>query len=91
MPLLCGNTTSVDTNKSIQKANPTSVFGQHPSHLFSLLLHKYLIASSITDDTFNNLAYTYINSSGTSFARGDALVRHRNRGICDGSLVPRKK
>lgn len=28
---------------------------------------------------------------GKNFARGDALIRHRNRGICDGSLVPRKK
>jgi hypothetical protein len=29
--------------------------------------------------------------SGKGFARGDALMRHRQRGICIGSLVPLKK
>ncbi|WRT63929.1 uncharacterized protein IL334_000856 [Kwoniella shivajii] len=27
---------------------------------------------------------------GKGFARGDALMRHRQRGICNGSLVPRR-
>ncbi|KAL7410688.1 hypothetical protein BDY24DRAFT_343899 [Mrakia frigida] len=27
---------------------------------------------------------------GKGFARGDALMRHRQRGICAGSVVPRK-
>ncbi|KAK9899521.1 hypothetical protein P389DRAFT_139619 [Cystobasidium minutum MCA 4210] len=27
---------------------------------------------------------------GKGFARGDALTRHRQRGICEGSLVPRR-
>ena len=28
--------------------------------------------------------------SGKGFARGDALMRHRQRGICSGSVVPRR-
>jgi uncharacterized Zn-finger protein len=28
--------------------------------------------------------------SGKGFARGDALARHRARGICSGSIVPRR-
>ena len=28
--------------------------------------------------------------SGKGFARGDALHRHRQRGICEGSIVPQR-
>jgi hypothetical protein len=36
-------------------------------------------------------SHPYVSyDSGKGFARGDALMRHRQRGICDGSLVPLK-
>lgn len=79
------NTIFVDINKFTLEPNPTTVNGK--DRFSSFLKTFFLIVIQICSHV---LFFLLRLGSGKGFARGDALMRHRQRGICVGSMIPRR-
>jgi hypothetical protein len=75
MLLLSGSTICDAMSGFIPVLSPSPAHGESREHLYRL---------------YHLLPFQRYVYSGKGFARGDALMRHRQRGICVGSIVPIK-
>jgi hypothetical protein len=87
----CCDTIHASTNKPFSALRPSF------DSTICVVMSAYTPAQSLSNahgEFFggnSRHSLTPIDDSGKGFARGDALMRHRQRGICAGSLLAQDK